>query len=92
MSHHFIGWQGQRIHVSDAGEGEPLLLLSGLGASTEMWAPFVKYFPRRRIIRFDAPGTGRSTTPFFPIPVASLSRLAAAVHESRDVATRAEVP
>jgi pimeloyl-ACP methyl ester carboxylesterase len=44
-----------------------------------MWAPFVKRFPNRHIIRFDAPGAGRSSVPAFPIPVAALSSLAAAV-------------
>src|SRR5688572_31915263 len=60
--------------------------MAGLGASTEMWAPFLKHFPENRIIRFDAPGTGRSTTPPFPIPVAALSDLAAAALDTYDVA------
>jgi pimeloyl-ACP methyl ester carboxylesterase len=85
LIHKFISWQGQRVHVSVTGEGEPLLLMAGLGASTEMWAPFLKHFPESRIIRFDAPGTGRSTTPPFPIPVAALSGLAAAVLDTFDV-------
>jgi len=85
LTHNFISWQGQRVHVSVTGEGEPLLLMAGLGANTEMWTPFVKHFPENRIIRFDAPGTGRSTTPPFPIPVAALSGLAAAVLDSCDV-------
>jgi poly(3-hydroxyalkanoate) depolymerase len=59
--------------------------MAGLGASTDMWAPFLKHFPDNRIIRFDAPGTGRSTTPPVPIPVAALSDLAAAVLDASDV-------
>lgn len=59
--------------------------MAGLGASTEMWTPFLKHFPRNRIIRFDAPGTGKSTTPPFPIPVVALSGLAAAVLDECDV-------
>jgi poly(3-hydroxyalkanoate) depolymerase len=50
-----------------------------------MWAPFVDYFPSRHIISFDAPGAGRSSTPFYPVPVASLASLAAAVLDSRGV-------
>jgi poly(3-hydroxyoctanoate) depolymerase len=91
LTHNFISWQGQRVHVSVTGDGEPLLLMAGLGASTEMWTPFVKHFPENRIIRFDAPGTGRSTTPPFPIPVAALSGLAAAVLDSCDVSSAADV-
>ena len=79
MTHKFIDWHGQRVHVVETGAGEPLLLMSGLGASTEMWAPFVARFPHKRVIRFDAPGTGRSTTPSWPIPVAAMSDLAARV-------------
>ena len=86
MTQTHINWHGQRVHVSATGEGEPLLLMAGLGATCEMWAPFVKQFPEKRIIRFDAPGTGRSTTPPFPIPVAALSSLAAAVLDSCGVA------
>ena len=85
MADKSINWQGQRVHVSVTGEGKPILLMAGLGASTDMWAPFVKCFPQNRIIRFDAPGTGRSTTPIFPIPVAALSGLAAAVLDACDV-------
>ena len=85
MTDKFINWQGQRVYVSVTGEGQPLLLMAGLGANTDMWAPFVKRFPENRIIRFDAPGTGRSTTPPFPIPVAALSGLAAAVLDACDV-------
>jgi poly(3-hydroxyoctanoate) depolymerase len=85
LTHNFIRWQGQRVHMSVTGDGEPLLLMAGLGASTEMWAPFVKHFPRNQIIRFDAPGTGRSTTPPFPIPVAALAGLVDAVLEAAGV-------
>src|SRR5512139_4002064 len=77
--HEVLSWRGHRIHVSDAGEGEPLLLVSGLGCNADMWAPFVQEFAGRRIIRFDAPGTGRSSTPLFPVSVAALAELAAAV-------------
>ena len=47
--------------------------------------PFMQYFPNRRLISFDAPGAGRSSTPLFPVPVASLAALAAAVLDNRGV-------
>jgi pimeloyl-ACP methyl ester carboxylesterase len=62
MDSNFLEWRGHRIHVKDTGAGEPLLLLTGLGGHTDMWAPFVEQFPKRRIIRFDVPGTGLSST------------------------------
>jgi poly(3-hydroxyalkanoate) depolymerase len=83
----FLSWRGQRIHLTDTGDGEPLLLLSGLGCNSDMWAPFVRQFAGRRIIRFDAPGTGRSSTPIFPVSVAALAELAATVLDLYDVAS-----
>src|SRR5688572_21892943 len=44
-----------------------------------MWTPFIELFKHRRIIRFDAPGTGLSSTPLYPVPVGSLSHLVASI-------------
>jgi poly(3-hydroxyalkanoate) depolymerase len=76
--------------VSETGEGAPLLLVPGLGCGADMWEPFMRYFPNRRIVSFDAPGTGRSSTPLFPVSVPALAALAAAVLDSRGV-VRADV-
>jgi len=81
----FIGWHGHRICVSELGAGKPLFLVPGIGCSADMWEPFVHYFPNRRIISFDAPGAGRSSTPFYPVPVSQLADLAAAVLDDRGV-------
>jgi poly(3-hydroxyalkanoate) depolymerase len=75
----FIPWQGHRICVSEFGTGKPLFLVPGIGCSADMWQPFMQYFPNRRILSFDAPGAGRSSTPGYPISVGSLATLAAAV-------------
>jgi poly(3-hydroxyalkanoate) depolymerase len=83
--HEVFRWRGHRIHVSDTGEGDALLLVSGLGCNAEMWEPFAREFADRRILRFDAPGTGRSSTPLFPVSVAALAELAAAVLDVYDV-------
>ena len=87
MTHDCLMWREHRVHISDTGAGEPLLLLTGLGGNTEMWTPFVAKFPHRRIIRFDAPGAGLSSTPAYPVPVASLSHLAAAVLDACGIAS-----
>lgn len=84
MANRLVGWRGHRIHVTETGRGDPLLLVGGLGANTDMWAPFVEQFRTRRIIRFDAPGTGQSSTPMFPVSIASLADLAAAVLDDRE--------
>jgi poly(3-hydroxyalkanoate) depolymerase len=75
----FISWRHLRIHVQERGEGEPLLLINGLGANTDMWSPFASQFPERRIVLFDAPGTGRSSTPSRPMRIAGLANLAVTV-------------
>jgi poly(3-hydroxyalkanoate) depolymerase len=51
-----------------------------------MWAPFMPFFPDRRLISFDAPGTGRSSTPLYPVSVLSLAELAVKVLDRCDVA------
>jgi pimeloyl-ACP methyl ester carboxylesterase len=57
----------------------------GIGCSADMWQPFMHYFPNRRLVSFDAPGTGRSSTPLYPVPVSALATLAAAVLDSRGI-------
>lgn len=84
--HEFLIWRGHHVCVSDTGRGEPLLLVNGLGCDADTWAPFVRQFAGRRIIRFDAPGTGRSSTPLYPVSVAALGDLAAAVLDHCDIA------
>jgi pimeloyl-ACP methyl ester carboxylesterase len=86
MHEEFVHWCGHRVHVTDEGEGEPLLLIAGLGSNSGMWGQFMEHVPGRRYIRFDAPGTGLSSTPLCPIPVAKLANLAAAVLDARGVA------
>ena len=81
----FFGWRGHQICVAERGTGEPLFLVPGLGCNADMWAPFVEHFPERRLISFDAPGTGHSSTPICPISVESLAALAVAVLDNRRV-------
>jgi pimeloyl-ACP methyl ester carboxylesterase len=81
----FINWHGHRICVSELGTGKPLFLVPGIGCSADMWEPFIQYFPNRRIVSFDAPGAGRSSTPLYPVAVPSLAALAAAVLDSRRI-------
>jgi 3-oxoadipate enol-lactonase len=46
------------------GEGEPLLLIHGLGSSTRNWEAQVRYFaPRYQVITYDMRGHGRSSKP-----------------------------
>jgi poly(3-hydroxyoctanoate) depolymerase len=85
MASEFISWRGHRIHVTETGHGDPLLLVPGLGNNIEMWVPFMEQFSDRRIIRLDAPGTGLSSTPLCPINVPALGDLLVAVLDHLDV-------
>ncbi len=49
-----------RMAVEVAGEGEPVLMIHGLGGSTNTWTPLMQAFARNKTIRFDLPGSGRS--------------------------------
>ncbi|HUQ53669.1 MAG TPA: alpha/beta fold hydrolase, partial [Gammaproteobacteria bacterium] len=79
MNDEVLVWRGHRVRVSQAGAGDPLLLIGGLGSHLGMWAPFAAEFRERRIIRFDMPGSGLSSTPLYPISIAMLAELAVAV-------------
>jgi len=68
-----------RIFTISVGTGHPLLLIMGLGGNCEMWRPLLPYFRHRHVIAFDAPGTGRSSTPAWGVPVPELARLAVEV-------------
>jgi poly(3-hydroxyoctanoate) depolymerase len=83
-------WRGHHVNVAETGAGDPLLLLSGLGSHAELWDPFVAEFEHRRIIRFDMPGAGRSSTPLYPVSIAALAELAVAVLDYFDT-PRADV-
>jgi poly(3-hydroxyalkanoate) depolymerase len=64
------------VRVARIGDGEPLLLINGLGANLEMWQPLVRVLAAdRELIAFDLPGTGRSARPRWPLRMPQLARL-----------------
>jgi poly(3-hydroxyalkanoate) depolymerase len=67
---------GLRLRVCVRGEGQPLLLLMGIGGNLEMWGPFEDALNARGIqtITVDAPGTGGSTGYRFPRRMGGLAR------------------
>jgi pimeloyl-ACP methyl ester carboxylesterase len=50
----------ERIAFEVDGEGEPVVMIHGLGGTSNVWTPILPAFSRNRRIRFDLPGSGRS--------------------------------
>ena len=49
-----------RLWVEQEGEGEPVVMIHGLGGSTNTFTPLVSAFARHQRVRLDLPGSGRS--------------------------------
>ena len=75
VSERSVQVEGIRLHVRESGDGQPVLLINGIGAHVGMWAPMERFLPGMRVIAFDAPGTGRSATSAFPLSLELLSQL-----------------
>ena len=50
----------ERMAVEIEGEGEPVVLIHGLGGTANTFTPLLAALARHRTIRFDLPGSGRS--------------------------------
>lgn len=68
---------GLRLRIDRRGEGPPLLLINGLGASLEMWSPLRPHLPHREVISFDLPGAGGSSVPCVPFRIRGTAKLVA---------------
>ena len=80
------GAQTQRLYMEEHGEGEPLLLLEGLGQSMWAWREQISVFARHyRTIAFDTRGTGRSVVPAEPYGIDELAEDAAEILDGRTV-------
>jgi len=53
----------ERMAVEIAGEGDPVVLIHGLGGTSNTWQPQMGLLERHRAIRPDLPGAGRSPVP-----------------------------
>src|SRR3989441_9425553 len=76
----FINNQGAQIYWDEQGEGEPVLVIMGLGYPSGMWyrtRPLLA--ARYRTIALDNRGVGRSDVPPGPYPIALMASDAAAV-------------
>jgi poly(3-hydroxyoctanoate) depolymerase len=81
---------GLRLHVREVGDGDPLLMINGIGAHTAMWMPLEAVLGDFRLIEFDAPGAGQSATPSYPVTIPALAWLTRRLLEQLGIA-RADV-
>jgi len=72
----FVDVDGLRLRTSVRGSGRPLLLITGLGVSLDLAAPFERELTARGVqaISFDAPGTGQSAAYAWPRRMSGLAR------------------
>lgn len=78
-AHRQLRIRGLRVHAEIHGQGEPLLLHSGLWAEAALWRPLLPYLSGYQVIAFDPPGIGRSDMPVLPLTMAGLASVGAAV-------------
>jgi 3-oxoadipate enol-lactonase len=72
------------LYVEEHGDGEPLLLVEGLGQSLWAWREQIPVFAQRfRTIAFDTRGTGRSPVPDEPYGIPDLADDAAGILDGR---------
>jgi len=50
----------ERIAFEVDGDGEPVVMIHGLGGTSNVWVPLLPAYSRNKRIRFDLPGSGRS--------------------------------
>ena len=78
----YLKIDGVRVRVGvwpGSGDGIPLLLFNGIGASLELLQPFVDQLSHTTVIAYDAPGAGDSEVPSWPWRPRRHARLAASL-------------
>ena len=70
---------GARLHVQRTGVGDPLVLITGLGADISSWAKLTALLDGREVVTFDQPGMGRSTLTPRPMRMKGTARVALAL-------------
>jgi poly(3-hydroxyalkanoate) depolymerase len=85
MNERFVDAGGLRLRVARQGEGRPLLLITGIGANLDMWAPFAKLVTDRELVAFDPPGAGLSQRPRAPLRMRQLAGVVRALLDELDL-------
>lgn len=74
-----IGHLTIRVTTENRGQGRPLLLINGIGATGDLFDPFRAHLTDRETITFDAPGVGGSSTPTYPPTMRRLAGVVAKI-------------
>jgi pimeloyl-ACP methyl ester carboxylesterase len=76
-----------RIAVESDGSGDDVLLIHGLGGTSNVWVPLMPTLMRHRTVRPDLPGSGRSSRVEGPLSidrfVQAMLRVCSALHVER---------
>lgn len=84
----YVNNQGARIYWDAQGEGDPILLIMGLGCASDMWHRTIPELSNNyRTILLDNRGIGRSDAPPGPYSISLMADDAAAVLEASAVET-----
>jgi poly(3-hydroxyoctanoate) depolymerase len=78
---------GHKVRYRIRGDGPPLLMIHGLGASLELWDPLDSKLEGFQRIAVDPPGSGRSSTPRHYISIRSYAQVMADVLDHLELAT-----
>jgi poly(3-hydroxyoctanoate) depolymerase len=79
LRHEQVRIQGLPTHVQICGDGEPLLLYSGVWGEVGLWERLLPYLPGFRTIAFDPPGIGQTQMPAVPMTMYGLADFGTAV-------------
>jgi pimeloyl-ACP methyl ester carboxylesterase len=82
MSGRLIDTPSGPLFVLQEGDGDPLLLINGLGGSHALWEPLVSQIGPFSTIAVDAPGTGLSPPPRWPPGIPAFAQMIRATIES----------
>lgn len=81
----FVHVGNTRLRVSVRGSGHPVLLLNGIGAPLSMWGALQPELDGLRVVAFEAPGTGTSSTPVLPYTLSGLARIVTGLLDHLDL-------
>jgi 3-oxoadipate enol-lactonase len=83
----FVENQGAKIYWDEQGQGEPILLIMGLGYASALWHRTRPVLAQRyRTVAFDNRGVGLSDVPPAPYSIATMAADAAAVLDAAGIA------